>query len=414
MGLGGDGGLWTSCGAADLSFDSSVLQREILPGLAPDQVLSPDWARQFINKLKLNQDNLIEATRTSLTQLVEDYQTADTYLSASFTEEIGVLTDAVSAQASRITTLETQVQTPTTGLLARVTVTESAITTLDSSVATLSTTVSSHTTSISTINSNITTIQGDVTTLFSTTSTLTGNVSTLTTTVSSHTTSISSINGSITTLSASVTTNATAITTVDGKLTASYGLTVDGGGRIVSMKLLSNGVTSSVKFLASTFTIYDGASDVPMFEVSGGAAYVSGDRVRTASMLDNAVSTTSAVFSASGATTSITVTTSGGDLVISASFQSELGADGGPSDYAEHEAEIIRDSTPIYQSYGPINQAGAGVGALGYSIASWAATAVDTPAAGTYTYTVSAPYTNSNGNLSQMRNIAIVVTELKK
>lgn len=355
-----------------MSFDSSVLQREILPGLAPDQVLSPDWARQFINKLKLNQDNLIEATRTSLTQLVEDYQTADTYLSASFTEEIGVLTDAVSAQASRITTLETQVQTPTTGLLARVTVTESAITTLDSSVASISTTVSS------------------------------------------HTTSISSINGSITTLSASVTTNATAITTVDGKLSASYGLTVDGGGRIASMKLLSNGVTSSVKFLASTFTIYDGTSDVPMFEVSGGVAYVSGDRVRTASMLDNAVSTTSAVFSASGATTSITVTTSGGDLVISASFQSELGADGGPSDYAEHEAEIIRDSTPIYQSYGPINQAGAGVGALGYSIASWAATAVDTPAAGTYTYTVSAPYTNSNGNLSQMRNIAIVVTELKK
>ena len=89
--------------------------------------------------------------------------------------------------------------------------------------------------------------------------------------------------------SATVDALATTVATVDGKLSASYGLTVDAGGRIASMKLLSNGTTSSVKFTASTFQIYDGTTDVPMFEVVGGAAYVAGSKVRTESMTNNAV-----------------------------------------------------------------------------------------------------------------------------
>lgn len=180
-------------------FDSSILQREILPSLAPGQPLDENWARTFINKLRSNQDNLIEATRTSLTELVEDYQTADSFLSASFTEEIGVLTDAVSAQATRITTLESQVQTPTTGLLARVTVTENTLVTQGSAI------------------------------------------SSLTTTVSSHTSSISTINGQITTLSASVTTNATAITTLDGRMSAYYGIKVAAGTNIATIEAMASG-----------------------------------------------------------------------------------------------------------------------------------------------------------------------------
>lgn len=90
-------------------------------------------------------------------------------------------------------------------------------------------------------------------------------------------------------LTAKVTQLASATSTVDGKLSASYALTVDGGGRIASMKLLSDGTTTSVKFKADTFSIYNGTSDVPMFEVSGGAAYVAGSKVRTESMTDSAV-----------------------------------------------------------------------------------------------------------------------------
>lgn len=270
-------------------------------------------------------------------------------------------------------------------------------------------------------DSSVTTLQSEVTAARSGEASLLARVTTVNTTATNAGTAASTAQSEVTaarqgeaSLTAKVTALASATSTVDGKLSASYALTVDANGRIASMKLLSNGTTSSVKFIASTFTIYDGASDVAMFEVSGGAAYVAGSRVRTDSIIDTAVSVTSAVFSASGATTSISVTTTGGDVIISASFQSELGADGGPSDYATHDAEIARGSTVLYASYGPINNAGAGVSALGYSIASWAATAMDSPAAGTYTYSVSAPYNNSNGNTNQMRNVAIVVTELKK
>lgn len=195
-------------------FDSSILQREILPSLAPGQPLDENWARAFINKLRSNQDNLIEATRTSLTELVEDYQTADSFLSASFTEEIGVLTDAVSAQATRITTLESQVQTPTTGLLARVTVTESTIVS-----------------------------QGAA-------------ISSLTTTVSSHTTSISALDGSVLALSASVSTNASAITALDGRVSAYYGIKVAAGTNIATIEAIATGsAPSTIVLTAGQVTI---------------------------------------------------------------------------------------------------------------------------------------------------------------
>lgn len=94
-------------------------------------------------------------------------------------------------------------------------------------------------------------------------------------------------------LTAKVTQLSAATATVDGKLSASYALTVDVNGRIASMKLLSNGTTSSVKFLATTFSIYDGTSDVATFEVSGGNVYVAGSKVRTESMVANAITTAS-------------------------------------------------------------------------------------------------------------------------
>ena len=75
-------------------------------------------------------------------------------------------------------------------------------------------------------------------------------------------------------LSAKVTQMSAATATVDGKLSASYGLTVDVNGRIASMKLLSNGTTSSVKFTASTFQVYNGSTDEAPFEVVGGVVKI--------------------------------------------------------------------------------------------------------------------------------------------
>ena len=118
-----------------MAFDGAILQNQLYPKLAPNEALSESWVRMFVNKLQANQDNLIESTRLLVRNLEEDYQTADAYVVAEFTEEIGVLTTAQGAQAGRITTLEAQVQTAGTGLLARVSVTESAIVTLDGRVS---------------------------------------------------------------------------------------------------------------------------------------------------------------------------------------------------------------------------------------------------------------------------------------
>jgi len=90
--------------------------------------------------------------------------------------------------------------------------------------------------------------------------------------------------GDIVGLTSSVSTNSSAIATVDGKLSASYALTVDAGGRIASMKLLSDGTTSSVKFTASTFQIFNNTTDEAPFEVVGGVVKIKSANVGTLSV----------------------------------------------------------------------------------------------------------------------------------
>lgn len=85
---------------------------------------------------------------------------------------------------------------------------------------------------------------------------------------------VTTAEGDIDTAQAAIITNASNISTVDGKLTASYGLTVDVNGRIASMKLLSNGTTSTVAFTASTFQVYNGSTNDAPFEVSGGVVKI--------------------------------------------------------------------------------------------------------------------------------------------
>lgn len=127
----------------------------------------------------------------------------------------------------------------------------------------------------------------------------------------------------IETLSASVTTNASAITTVDGKLTASYGLTVDANGRIASMKLLSNGTTSSVKFKADTFSVYNGSTDEAPFVVEDGVVKAKKVQAATLSAISADIGTVTAGVvrnsgstSAYNATLGVMVSLSGGYMLV--------------------------------------------------------------------------------------------------
>lgn len=107
------------------------------------------------------------------------------------------------------------------------------------------------------------------------------NAAAIATETSARASADTTLTASVGTLTSSVATNASAITAVDGKLSASYALTVDGNGRIASMKLLSNGATSSVKFTADTFQVFNGTTDEAPFEVSGGAVKIKSANVGT-------------------------------------------------------------------------------------------------------------------------------------
>jgi hypothetical protein len=122
--------------------------------------------------------------------------------------------------------------------------------------------------------------------------------------------------GALTPLQASVTTNASAIATVDGKLSASYALTVDGGGRIASMKLLSDGATSSVKFTASTFQVYNGTTDEAPFEVSGGVVKIKTANVGVLTAGNISVSSLSSLSANLGSITAGDIDLTSGSYVV--------------------------------------------------------------------------------------------------
>ena len=68
---------------------------------------------------------------------------------------------------------------------------------------------------------------------------------------------------------ASVQTVSDAVATVDGKLNASHAITVNAGGKIAGLKLLSNGTTSEIAFTADTFKIFNTTSDIAPFTLDG-------------------------------------------------------------------------------------------------------------------------------------------------
>jgi hypothetical protein len=111
--------------------------------------------------------------------------------------------------------------------------------------------------------------------------------------------------------------NATAIATVDGKLSASYGVTVDAGGRVSSLKLLSDGTTSSFAVTASTFLVYDGtSSNDAVFEITGGKAKLKAAHVGVLTAGHISTSTLSAITSNLGDITGGSIRLTSGSYVV--------------------------------------------------------------------------------------------------
>lgn len=105
-------------------------------------------------------------------------------------------------------------------------------------------------------------------------------------------------------LTASVATHATALSDIDGRLAATWGVQLNVGGRVQGLKYQQYGgggtVVSTFDVEADVFRIWNGTSNTPAFEVSGGAVYVAGNKVRTQSAVDNAFTLFESQYSPSG------------------------------------------------------------------------------------------------------------------
>lgn len=75
----------------------------------------------------------------------------------------------------------------------------------------------------------------------------------------------------------------------NGKMEAVVSLRLSVGGRVSGYTLMNDGTESSFDIEADYFRVWNGTSNVPAFQVSGGQAYVNGNLVRTESMIANAV-----------------------------------------------------------------------------------------------------------------------------
>lgn len=198
-------------------------------------------------------DTTEAATRAALgTTLSAAIATEATNRAAAITTLQQADTTEASVRAELGTTLSTAIATETTNRTSAITALNTAITdeasTRASAITGLTTTVTNN---YNTLSSNIT---AETTARTTAIDTVTGSINTLTSTVNGNT--------------AAITTTQNTLATVDGKLSASYGLSVDAGGRIASMKLLSNGASSDVIFNADKFKIYNGSSSIAPFTVA--------------------------------------------------------------------------------------------------------------------------------------------------
>jgi len=167
----------------------------------------------------------------------------------TLTATVDTNTGDISTNATAIDTLSTTVSTQGT-----------TISNFDTSLTNLSTTVDGNTGDIATNATSIDSLGTSISGLDTTVSALSTTVTTLSTTVDGFDGSIDAIATEVDTLSvtvgentAGVTSNSTAIASTDGKLSASYGMHVNAGGKVAGLKLLADSTTTS-SFIAQADT----------------------------------------------------------------------------------------------------------------------------------------------------------------
>lgn len=170
-----------------------------------------------------------------------------------------------TAQANRISTLESQVNTSGSGILARISTIETTLTSGADNTA-LAFRVSNLESQVQTSGSGL---LARVSTVEATTASHTSSLSSLTSSVSAAVTTANGANSTATSAMAQVTSEASARATADGNLSGQYVLRVVAGNRVAGMRITSAsspsaGDSSEIIFDAAAFKVYNSGTGSPV------------------------------------------------------------------------------------------------------------------------------------------------------
>jgi len=298
----------------------------------------------------------IATLKTDVTLLESEIDTVAGTASANasdislLTTNLNTLAGDVTAVQTDVTVLQSDVDTNTNdistqatqvSLLAnRVTTAEADILNTSTNVTNLGTTVNGNTGAISTNAANISILQSDVTTAQTQVTALQTNVTLLETevddaanTASANATNIQTLSATVDDNTASVSSVSTAVADIEGNLSASYALTVDAGGRVAGLKLLTNGSTGS-EFIAraNTFAV-DMPNGTRVLTVNSGGLTIVGSGTFSGN-LSAAGGTFNGNLVAAGGTFSGNLSAAGGTFsgslsAVGGTFTGDLSAAGG-------------------------------------------------------------------------------------
>lgn len=281
------------------------------PSLADWQANKDKWWKRAYVALQDSNGSVSQTvtnTRANQDSLRAQFISTSGTFTASLATEITIRANADAALATRATNLEASVDTPTTGLLARVTVIETTYATTTSVSAAISAAISAEVTNRNTaitasaasltsayvaadsvlntaLGTRITALEASVDTP---TTGLLARVTTIETTYATDSDVTASVSSAIsaeitnrnTAISAAVSTESSARATADGFLAGKYTLKVAAGDVVTGMNITSSTGAgtdvSDVTFVAANFKIYNGTTGVTMFNVSGSTVQLAG------------------------------------------------------------------------------------------------------------------------------------------
>jgi uncharacterized repeat protein (TIGR02543 family) len=215
---------------------------------------------------------VVASDQIALAAFSRDLRTRLDRFDASYNEQVTLLSSADSALATRTTALEASVDTPTTGLLARVSTIETAYVSADAALASRTSTLEAQ------VQTPTTGLLARMTTVESTKVDASGAYAQATSAISAGLTGGGSI---ITAINSSVSSEASARATADGYLAGKYVLKVAAGNVITGMNITSStgGGTdvSEINFLTSVFKVTDNVTFKTPFQIVGGKVRFTAD-----------------------------------------------------------------------------------------------------------------------------------------